>query len=286
MRAGDLIQSVSEQFERAELFYGHGTDNEWDEAVALVLGVTGLPDEDASLHTLVPEAAVRKVLGLAERRVVERVPLPYLLGRWWFAGYEFLVEPGVIVPRSPIAELITHAFRPWLRRAPARVLDLCCGGGCIGIATALTFPDSEVVMTDIDPAAVALARRNIALHGLETRVRVLETDLYDGVEGRFDMILTNPPYVDAVDLAALPPEYAHEPVLALDGGGDGLDLMRRILAGAPARLSPGGILVGEVGASAAALCRSVPALPFVWVDLEDGGDGVFVLDAEAFDTKT
>ena len=111
-------------------------------------------------------------------------------------------------------------------------------------------------------------------------------DLYDGVEGRFDMILTNPPYVDAVDLAALPPEYAHEPVLALDGGGDGLDLMRRILAGAPARLAPGGILVGEVGASAAALCRSVPALPFVWVDLEDGGDGVFVLDAEAFDTKT
>ena len=260
------------------MFYGHGTDNAWDEAVALVLGATGFADDDTVLRNTVSESGVRKILTLAERRVAERIPLPYLLGRCWFAGFEFLVEPGVIIPRSPTAELIINQFKPWLAAPPARVLDLCCGGGCIGIATALVFPDVEVVMVDIDDKAVDLARRNMALHGVQSRVQVLQGDLYDPVQGLFDLIITNPPYVDATELAAMPDEYRHEPLRALDGGEHGLDLVTRILGGAKRRLTPRGVLIGEVGASAGALALAAPRTPFVWVELEAGGEGVFVLD--------
>lgn len=278
MRTGDLIDAVYDQFQRADLFYGHGTDNPWDEAVALVLGVTGFDDDEAVLRLPVGEAMVRRVLALADRRVNERIPLPYLLGRSRFADVEFLVAPGVIIPRSPIAELIHNTFRPWIHELPARVLDLCCGSGCIGIATALRFPDAQVVLADIDDAALALARRNVELHGLEDRIEVLRSDLFEAIEGDFDLILTNPPYVDMADLAAMPLEYHHEPVRALVGGDDGLDLVRRIVDGAPAYLRNQGLLIGEVGGSAAALSRAYPRTPFIWVDLEEGGEGVFVLD--------
>jgi len=210
---------------------------------------------------------------MASRRITERVPLPYLLGRCFFAGYSFIVRPGVIIPRSPIAELIRNRFEPWIRRAPRRVLDLCCSGGCIGIAAALEFPDAEVVLVDIDDNALDLARENVALHELEQRVQVVRGDLYRNVDGRFDLILTNPPYVDAADLRSMPAEHRHEPALALDGGADGLAIVGRIIEGAPMRLNPGGVLIGEVGGSTPALSRLFPKAPFIWVELEWGGEG-------------
>lgn len=281
MKAGDLIEAVNEQFERADLHYGHGTDNPWDEAVALVLGVTAFADDEELPRHPVPEVAVRKILALAERRIVERQPLPYLLGRCTFAGHEFLVDQQVIIPRSPIGELILTGFRPWLRRRPARILDLCCGTGCIGIAAALEFPGVSVVLADISDEALELARKNVAHHGVGDRVSVVRSDVYAGIDGRFDLILANPPYVDAADLASAPAEYRHEPPLALDGGADGLKILRMIIDELPAHLDPGGVLIGEAGGSAAALSRAYPALPFIWVDLENGGEGVFVLDAPA-----
>jgi len=279
MKVGELIEATCARFESADLFYGHGTDNAWDEAVALVWGVIGYTDDESVFDLEVNDSAAHSIGLLVERRIAERLPLPYLLGECFFAGYPFIVRPGVIIPRSPIAELIRNQFAPWIRRPPARVLDLCCGGGCIGIATALEFPEAEVVLVDIDEAALDLARENVAMHRLEQRVQVVRSDLYTDVNGQFDLILTNPPYVDAADLRSMPAEYRHEPVLALDGGADGLVIVSRIIEGATRHLNPGGVLIGEVGGSASALSRLFPRTAFVWVELEWGGEGVFVLDA-------
>jgi ribosomal protein L3 glutamine methyltransferase len=277
----DVLRWSATAFSRAQLYYGHGTDNAWDDAVALVAGRLGIAAEklqfvmSARLTTRERDELIR----LAQRRIVQRVPVPYLVGEAWFVGQRFLVAPGVLIPRSPIGELIESGFEPWLAQPPGRILDIGTGSGCLGIACAHAFPEATVVLSDVSDAALALARRNVELHGVADRVAVVHADVFDGLPpGQFDLIVANPPYVSAADLAAMPAEFAHEPVEALAAGVDGLAIMRRILAGAHERLSPDGLLVGEVGASAAQLIEAFPALPFTWPNLERGGDGVFLLE--------
>ena len=282
-----LLNVVYETLDAADLCFGHGTDNAWDDSVQLVLATLGLPDDDASLNVAVSDAEQAAVMTLAGRRVTERIPVPYLTGVAWFHGLRFAVEPGVIIPRSPIGELVLRELRPWRREQPANILDLCCGTGCLGILAAHVFDSARVVCSDLDPTAVALARRNAADLGVADRVDVACSDLFDDIPRQaFDVIVCNPPYVDAADLRDMPAEYHHEPRLALAGGADGLDLVDRILRAAPAFLAERGILVCEVGNSAPAMATRFPLLHPVWPDLKSGGHGVFVLDAKQLSSHT
>ena len=267
---------------QSNVHYGHGTDNAWDEALALLCGRLAVAPEKIEfvLSARLTRSERRELVRLLERRIVHRVPVPYLVGEAWFAGRRYLVEPGVLIPRSPIAELIASEFAPWLARFPDRILDLCTGSGCIGIACAHAFPYAEVVLSDIDDSALALAARNVSLHNVGDRVSVVRADVFEGLDAStFDLIVANPPYVNATDLANMPAEFSHEPQLALAAGDDGLDIVRRILTGARKWLAEDGTLVGEVGSSADDLLAAFPELPFVWPELQHGGHGVFVLDA-------
>ncbi|MFV0477412.1 MAG: 50S ribosomal protein L3 N(5)-glutamine methyltransferase [Parahaliea sp.] len=281
---GDALEYCSEQLEDAGVFFGHGSDNAWDEAVQLVLSVVDLPlDSDETVLTLPVNRMQQNCLdALLTRRIDQRVPLPYLLGRAWFAGLELRCDERAIIPRSPIAELILNAFRPWyIGDTPVQVLDLCCGGGAIGLATAHYFPHCHVDMLDMDPAALELAYENARLLAMQERVSFHCSDLFEAVAGRrYDLILSNPPYVDATDLAAMPGEYHHEPELALGSGSDGLDITRRILAEAANHLHQDGLLVVEVGNSWESLEAVYPDVPFTWIDFEHGGHGVFALTAK------
>ncbi len=277
---GDALSWGTSQLELGEVFLGHGTDNYHDEAVALLLHVLGLPwDVDASVvEQPMPAEAASRFAALLQRRINERVPTPYLTGEAWFCGLLFGVDERVLIPRSPIAELIETRFVPWLKpETVQRVLDLCTGGGCIAIACAHAFPDAEVDATDIDDAALAVCRDNIARYQLQGRVRARAGDGLAAADGRYDLIVSNPPYVDAADMASLPDEYRHEPELALASGDDGLDFTRRLLAGAAEYLTEDGVLVVEVGNSMEAVEQVWPQVPFVWLEFERGGDGVFVL---------
>jgi ribosomal protein L3 glutamine methyltransferase len=280
----DVLRWAATQLARADVYFGHGTDNAWDEAVALVCGRLAIPSDKLQfvINARLTRDECRQLTRLLERRIVHRVPMPYLVGEAWFAGRRYLIEPGVLIPRSPIAELIGAEFAPWLAQPPQRILDLGTGSGCIGIACAHAFSDARVVLSDVDAAALSLARRNVELHGVTDRVDVVRADIFDGLPaGRFDLIVTNPPYVNAADLAAMPPEFRHEPNTALAAGVDGLAVMNRILATARDWLSDDGLLVGEVGSGAAELERAHPRLPFAWPELAHGGAGVFVLGAAA-----
>lgn len=281
--------SVFEQGTQGQpLYYGHGTANAWDEAAALVMGVLNIPHEcagqvaDARLLRVERE----RIVTLARLRVTTRMPLPYLLNEAWFAGLRFHVDERVLIPRSPIAELIEDGFSHWFpERDPQRILDMCTGSGCIGIASALALPTSEVVLADISVDALAVARFNVQRYDLSTRVRVVESDLFSGLSGeRFDLIVSNPPYVDAADIAAMPAEFQHEPALALGSGDDGLTLTRAMLAQARAHLTDNGVLIVEVGNSERHLIDAYPELPFVWLEFERGGHGVFALQASDLDT--
>lgn len=280
---GELLAECDERLSASDAWYGHGTDNAWDEAVQLVLGVAGLPPDSGEevLDRPLSEDARARILALLRRRIEEHVPLPYLLGRAWFAGLEFHCDERALIPRSPIAELILGGFSPWYTGpGPRRILDLCCGGGCIGLAVAHHFPESQVDLADIDRDALALAGENAAALGLEERVRIVQSDLFEALPGeRYDLIVSNPPYVDGEDLAAMPPEYGHEPELALGAGADGLDITRRILAQAREHLLETGLLVVEVGNSWPALEAAYPRIPFTWLAFEHGGEGVFALTA-------
>jgi len=272
------IETSAAKLDQAGVIFGHGTDSAWDEATALVLAVTGLPDRKSSLTASVSATQQARISQLLSQRIEQRIPLPYLLGRAHFAGLEFEIEAGVVIPRSPIAELIDAGFQPWLTRTPDRIIDLCCGSGCIGIAAALEFPDSTLTLVDIDPKALTLAGRNVARFDLQERTELVCSDLFSALApAQFDLILCNPPYVDAADMRSLPAEYLHEPALGLAGGEDGLDLVHALLKSLPQRLADTGLLVCEVGASAPALMRAYPEQPFIWPDLEQGGEGIFLL---------
>ena len=278
----DHIRWAVSRFHEAGLFFGHGTDNAWDDARQLVLGALHLPFEiaDSYLDCRLEEDEQQHLLELIRRRIEERVPTAYLIGEAWFCGLPFLVDERVLVPRSPIAELIGQGFEPWLPATPARILDLCTGSGCIGIACAYAFPEAEVVLGDLSFDALEVANHNIERHELEERVYTVQGDGFTGLPGqRFDLIVSNPPYVDAEDFADMPAEYQHEPELGLACGDDGLDLVRRMLAEAADHLTEKGLLIVEVGNSQVHVEALYPEVDFTWLEFEQGGHGVFLLAA-------
>ena len=275
------IQRGARQFESADLTFGHGTDNATDEAAELVFFAAGLRHEDAAnvYGEKLTSEQMDRVQALFDRRMRERVPAAYLTHRMWFAGHEFYVDERVLVPRSPIAELIEAQFAPWIEADRVRrILDIGTGSGCIAIASALALPQAVVDAADVSSDALAVTQINIERHQVGERVRAVESDVYSSLDGRqYDVIVTNPPYVGREELSSLPQEYRREPELGLYGGVDGLDIVRRILAGAADHLEPGGILIGEVGNTEEALQDAFPDVPFMWLEFERGGGGVFVL---------
>lgn len=276
----DFLRYASSQFSASSVFFGHGTDNVWDEAVQLVMRSLHLPLENNTLFLdarLIREER-QMVLERIRRRIDERVPLAYLLGEAWFMGMPFNVDERVLIPRSPIGELIEHGFQPWLGdKSVERILDLCTGSGCIGIGAATVFEEASVDLSDISEDALAVADSNIELHELRGRVRTVQSDVFANITGQYDIIVSNPPYVDAEDLADMPDEFHHEPALGLAAGDDGLDIAHKIIAGAAKHLTPGGLLVVEVGNSWVALDEAYPDLPFTWLDFSNGGNGVFAI---------
>lgn len=278
----DFIRYGASRFSAAGLTFGHSYDNAMDEATHLVLQTLHLPHDLSPAYGQARLTAAEQsaVLALIERRVVERTPVAYLTGKAWFAGLEFISDQRALVPRSPIAELILAGFSPWLDdREVIRALDLCTGSGCIGIAMASHNPDWLVDLVDISEDALALARENIGYQNVDGRVRAIASDLFTGLKGqRYELIVSNPPYVTESEFNALPAEYLHEPKLGLTAGGDGLDFALRILLDAPQYLSDEGVLIVEVGESEAALVELLPALPFNWVEFDVGQMGVFVID--------
>jgi len=283
----DWVRWGASSFNQAGLFFGHGTDNALDEALALVLHALHLKHDLPAdyLAARVTSEEADRIMALFHERVDRRVPAAYLIGEARFAGLDFYVDENVLIPRSPIAELIEEGFAPWLEPDHVTsVLDLCCGSGCIGIACAYAFPQALVDLSDISPAALDVATRNIERHQLERRARAVRADVFEGLDGeRYDLIVSNPPYVSTAEMATLPEEYRHEPELGLEAGDDGMDVVARILAAGADYLRPGGILVVEVGSSAELLLARYPDVPFLWLDFERGGDGVFLLTAEQLD---
>jgi len=277
----DFIRWGASRFNAEGLCFGHGADNALDEATQLALHALHLPPDLPAAYrecrlTFPEREAVSELL---EQRVNERKPAAYLTNRAWFAGLEFYVNEDVLVPRSPLAELVEAGFEPWVgAEGLHRVLDLGAGSGCIGIACAVHLPEVEVDLAEVSPAALEVASINRARHHLEERVQLLQSDLFERVgDQRYDIIVSNPPYVSTAELAALPEEYRKEPELGLAGGKTGLDLVLRILRDAPTYLNEGGVLVVEVGNTAAELERRFPDLPFLWIEFERGGEGVFLM---------
>lgn len=281
----ETIEAGARRLERAGAFYGHGTDNARDEAAALVLHALGLPPggEGVDPGREVSGAERDAVEALLERRIREALPAAYLIGETTFAGLRMLADERALVPRSPIAELIVDGFEPWVPAGRLRrVLDLCTGGGCIAVATAVHLPGVAVDAADVSADALALARDNAARHDVLDRVRLVRSDLFDALAGeRYDLIVSNPPYVARREYESLPAEYHREPELGLLAGETGLDLVLRILAAAPDHLAAGGRLICEVGSAAQALEKALPGTGFVWLEFQHGGEGVFLLEENA-----
>jgi ribosomal protein L3 glutamine methyltransferase len=279
----DMARWGASQFNAAGLHFGHGNTNAWDEALYLIRHVLHLsPSEDmhvADAQLLLSEREA--IANLFERRIRERKPAPYLTQQAWFSGLPFYVDERVIIPRSPMTELIEQAFSPWVDQDPKMILDLCTGSGCIAVVCALTFPDAHIDAVDISQDALAVAKKNIAHYQLDHRVQLIESDLFANMpQQTYSVIICNPPYVDAKEMSALPPEYQHEPTLALAGGDDGLQIVQRILEQAANYLTPDGILMVEVGESEQAARARFSDYPMTWLTFERGGHGVFLLTRE------
>ena len=276
-----FIEVATVQFEAAGLFYGHGTERAVDEAAFIVAAVIG----DDVLDDKVVDRAVsnqerENIVAILVQRIIARKPAANLLNEAWFAGLKFFVNEDVLIPRSPIAELIERQLVPWVEPEQVHsILDLGTGSGCIAIAAAIYFQNSRVLATDVSESALKVARRNIGTHQLGARVETRNSDLFENISGRYDIIFTNPPYVDAPALAKMPKEYEHEPILALTGGEDGLLYARKIIQRAKAFLSSTGVLVLEVGASRVNFLEAFKSLSFVELDLVYGGEGVFLIEA-------
>jgi ribosomal protein L3 glutamine methyltransferase len=285
LTVSDLIRSSARRLSRARVFYGHGTDSAHDDAAALIFHALGLShDAGTSAYSKrVTAAAQQRVEALITRRIKERIPAVYLTNETWFAGLPFYVDSRVLIPRSALAELIERHFAPWINQSRVkRVLDVGTGSGCIAIACARAFPRAHVDAVDISKDALEVARINVRKHRLGRRVRLVESDHFASLaEATYDIIVSNPPYVGAREMRSLPPEYRHEPRIALASGASGLDSVRVLLREAPAHLRPGGLLVVEVGNTETAVRRAFRHLPFVWLDFERGGGGIFLLTAQA-----
>lgn len=278
----DWVRFASSEFERNDVYFGHGTDNSWDEAVLLITASLHLPfditPQQSGCRLIDDEKTI--LAQRIERRINERIPSAYLINQAWFCGLPFYVDERVLVPRSPLAEIIQNGVQPWVKGEPKRILDLCCGSGCIGIAALQVFPEAQLDLADLSRDALDVAEINIDRHDLWHQVAAIESDLFSELTPGYDLILSNPPYVDAEDLADMPAEYHHEPEMGLGSGSDGLDITRNILANAAQYLSDEGVLVVEVGNSWIHLEEVYPKVPFTWVEFEHGGDGVFVFTKE------
>jgi ribosomal protein L3 glutamine methyltransferase len=278
-----LLRRAATRLRRACLYYGHGTENAMDDAAALLAHARGLrrPLEQRDLSRPVSVQAQKRFESLLQRRISERMPAVYLTRRCWYAGLPLYVDERVLIPRSPIAELVVRRFEPWVDvRTVRRMADLGTGSGCIALACAVAFPAARVDAVDISAEALEVARINRQALGLTRRVRLVQSDFFSGLKGRrYDIIVSNPPYVGTAEFNGLPPEYSHEPAGALRSGRDGMDAVRLLLREAARHLTPTGALIVEVGNTESRVKRAFPDLPFVWLSFENGGGGVFLLTA-------
>jgi ribosomal protein L3 glutamine methyltransferase len=278
----DWLRYAVSRFEEARIFYGHGTDNAYDEAAWLVLAALHLPHDTLEnfLDAVITEPERRNLAHLIERRVTERIPTAYLVREAWLKGFKFYVDERVIVPRSFIAELLENGLSPWVEYPELiqSAADLCTGSGCLGILLADAFPEADIDVVDISPDAISVANINIANYGLQDRVHAVESDMFKALKGKtYDLIISNPPYVDAPSLATLPKEYRNEPQGALGSGTAGLDHTHILLSEAPKYLNDNGLLVVEIGHNRDALLEAYPDLPFTWLEVEAGNEFVFLL---------
>ncbi len=280
----DFIRFGMTEFQKHGLYFGHGTDNALDDALALVLDTLHIPYElaDKAMSAKLTTDEKNAILSLFEKRINERVPVPYLTGYAHFCGLRFKVNRDVLIPRSPIAELIESQFEPWINPDNVtHVLDMCTGSGCIAIACSYAFDAAIVDAVDISKDALKMAAENVKAHELEESVQLIQSDLFSQLtEVSYDIIVSNPPYVSKSEMATLPKEYSHEPTLALEAEDEGLKLVDKMLIDAKRYLKDGGILIVEVGNSMSTLIEKYPEVPFTWLTFERGGDGVFLLTKE------
>lgn len=286
----DWLRFTVSRYEEAGIFFGHGTDNAYDEAVWLIMSALHLPHDTLNnfLDAVITEAERKHLAHLIERRITERTPTAYLLREAWLKGYKFYVDERVIVPRSFIAELLEDGLSPWIEfpEMVESAADICTGSGCLGVLLADAFPNAEIDVVDISPDAIAVCNINIANYALEDRVHAVESDMFAALAGKtYDLIISNPPYVDAPSMAALPQEYRNEPQLALGSGTAGLDHTHTLLREAASHLNDGGLLVVEIGHNRHALLEAYPELPFTWLEVEAGNEFVFLLTKEQLQNR-
>ncbi|MCM1512582.1 MAG: 50S ribosomal protein L3 N(5)-glutamine methyltransferase [Oxalobacter formigenes] len=285
----DMIRLAVTGFNRAHLFFGHGNDNAFDEAAYLVLSSLSLPLDklEPLLDAKLTAEETARIRTLIERRITERIPAAYLTSEAWLQGYRFYVDPRALIPRSFIAELITEQFAPWIEdpESPCRILELCTGSGCLAIMLADVFPNAIIDAVDLSKEALEVARINIAEYRMEERINLIQSDLYQAIpEKTYDLIITNPPYVNSRSMQKLPPEYRHEPQMALEGGADGMNLVKPIVSGAGQYLTENGLLIVEIGNEARHAQAALPELELTWLSTSGGDDRVFLVEASQLHT--